>query len=158
MKNTPPLKPCPFCGGEAMSSVETTSGCIGRVMTSELPTTKEEFDSDHRYNGQPEPLCPDCHRLASPRGRAEPMESIGCHCVPGPIRGSLWPSETREEFGYPSALVEEARQLRDVFYPFAGLIKEGLELYEEALSGDAEYGDLMRMVKALSDALEESSK
>lgn len=79
--------------------------------------TKEEFDKDLRYNGQPEPECPDCHRTAHPRGRDAPMGLLGCECVPGPKRGSLWPGEKREDFGYTAELVAEAAKLRAQFYP-----------------------------------------
>lgn len=79
--------------------------------------TKDEFDKDPRYNGQPEPECPECHMYAAPRGRSAPMECPGCDCEPGPKRGSLWPNETREQFGYPQWLVEESAKLRAEFYP-----------------------------------------
>ena len=100
------------------------------------PTTKQEFDADPRYNGQPEPKCPECHRHASPRGRAAPMGMHGCECTPGPKRGSLWPNETREQFGYPAELVAEAKRLREIFYPPTLSAEQLDELQEDIRRAD----------------------
>lgn len=101
------------------------------------PQTKEEFDADPRYNGQPEPECPECHRHASPRGRSAPMDMLGCECSPGPERGSLWTNETREQFGYPAELAAESKRLRAIFYPPTLDAEQLAELQQDIVDADA---------------------
>lgn len=81
--------------------------------------TKEEFDRDPRYNGQPLATCDSCGRHVRPARRASRTASgAACRCSTTPnlvaICG-LWPGETREAFGYPATLVAEAAQLRAGF-------------------------------------------
>lgn len=79
--------------------------------------TKDEFDADPKYNGQSQVRCSECEMEAAPSGRDAPAAMPGCNCSPGPMRGCLWPGETREQFGYPQWLAEEAASLRAQFYP-----------------------------------------
>lgn len=78
--------------------------------------TKEEFDADPRYNGQPTKHCSQCQMQILPWGRSAPMEQEMFRCK-HESAGSLWPGETREDFGYTAELVEEAAKLRAEFYP-----------------------------------------
>jgi hypothetical protein len=86
------------------------------MTTKQTPTTKAEFDADPRYNGQPHETCEECGDPVLPRGRDAPMGMHGCEHRQS---GDLWPGEDREEFGYPESLVEESKQLREHFYPWA---------------------------------------
>lgn len=120
----------------------------------EEPTTKKEFDADARYNGQPEPQCPECHMYAAPRGRDAPMASPGCGCSPGPERGCLWPNETREQFGYPPWLAANAKRLRAIFYP-PTLDDEQLAELQEDIAREVEGGTGDYDGEAISIALVE---
>lgn len=75
--------------------------------------------SDPKYTGQQLVECTVCERRKHPNGRDPGLEMGNSYCeyeCPGrfkePHAGDLWPGETREDFGHPRELAEEARLLR----------------------------------------------